>query len=508
VAAAWGHGLSNGTPLLPAATSRNASIEGRRRLVAESLRVGNPANNARDLTAQADPQFECQIVLDVDQIRPYECNPRRTENPRFADIKESIRSSGIRNPITVTRRPGAEYFIVESGGNTRLRALQQLSAETGDACFKRISVLFRPWRSESHVLIAHLIENEQRGDMTFWDKATGIAALKTQLESEQGHELSVRQLETDLKRVGIVVSHTTLNYYRFATERLRLLGEGITDLSGGDVTKIQPQLNLIKHYAQSRASFDESVLYERVLEPVFRRYAAAYSQTRDFKPEALCQDCEEALAQHLNEPVAQCRSGIAALARSATATVSGQQDADVNPLYSDPTVGVTPVIGKPKSGGADSSTDSSPTAAPQSSAGHSNKDDQQVRAEVERLARLAGIQDCLRPGKPPLGYSVCKLWPKGGSAVPRLSRQVWWLLCQLCGTHGDDSVTADNADAAGAGYGDELVIDVAFVFWLLDAADEAASSFRQIITLLRAGGITSVRGRLPSGYAAHSAGYD
>ena len=274
-------------------------------------------------------------------------------NPRFADIKESIRSSGIRNPITVTRRPGAEYFIVESGGNTRLRALQQLSAETGDACFKRISVLFRPWRSESHVLIAHLIENEQRGDMTFWDKATGIAALKTQLESEQGHELSVRQLETDLKRVGIVVSHTTLNYYRFATERLRLLGEGITDLSGGDVTKIQPQLNLIKHYAQSRASFDESVLYERVLEPVFRRYAAAYSQTRDFKPEALCQDCEEALAQHLNEPVAQCRSGIAALARSATATVSGQQDADVNPLYSDPTVGVTPVIGKPKSGGAD-----------------------------------------------------------------------------------------------------------------------------------------------------------
>lgn len=470
--------------------------------------MGNPANNARDLTAKAVPHFECQIELDVNQIKPYECNPRRTENPRFAEIKESIRAGGIRNPITVTRRPGAEHFIVESGGNTRLQALQQLWAETGDACFRRISVLFRPWRSESHVLIAHLIENEQRGDMTFWDKANGIAALKTQLESEQGRELSVRQLEAELKRVGIAVSHTTLNYYRFATERLRLLGEVISDLSGGDVTKIQPQLNLIKHYAQSRASFDENVLYEQVLEPVFKRYAAAYPQTRDFKPEALCRDCEEALAQHLNESFAQCRSGIAALARPATATVSGRQDADVNPLYSDSAAGFSRVVGKPASGEADPSADSSPTTAPQSSAGHSNADDQQVRAEVTRFARLAGIQDCLRPGKTPLGYSVRKLWPEGGSAVPRLSRQAWWLLCLLCGTHEDDSVTAVHADAAGTGYAEELVIDVAFVFWLLDAADEAASSFRQIITLLRAGDVTSVHGQLPAGCATHSAGHD
>ena len=110
---------------------RNAT-EQRRRLIAESLNVGNPANNAQALPDAKNPKFECRLELDVDDIRPYDRNPRRTVNAKFAEIKESIRASGIRNPLTVTRRPGDEHFIVEAGGNTRLTAVQQLWAETQD----------------------------------------------------------------------------------------------------------------------------------------------------------------------------------------------------------------------------------------------------------------------------------------------------------------------------------------------------------------------------------------
>ena len=53
-------------------------------------------------------------------------------------------------------------FVVEAGGNTRLLAIRQLWAETREPRFHKLGVLFRPWRSESHVLTAHLIENEQR----------------------------------------------------------------------------------------------------------------------------------------------------------------------------------------------------------------------------------------------------------------------------------------------------------------------------------------------------------
>ena len=55
----------------------------RRRLVAESLGVGNPGNNARDLPILADPRHDCQIQLKVEDIRAYEHNPRRANNAKF-----------------------------------------------------------------------------------------------------------------------------------------------------------------------------------------------------------------------------------------------------------------------------------------------------------------------------------------------------------------------------------------------------------------------------------------
>ncbi len=204
--------------------SGKVSVDERRRLVAESLQVGNPGNNARGLADQTEPRAECQIELMVDEIRPYEHNPRRAENAKFDDIKESIRTSGLRSPLTVTRRPGESHFIGEAGGNTRLLALRQLWAETRDPRYQKLVVLFRPWRSESHVLTAHLIENEQRGEMTFWDKASGIVALKSRLETELGRTLTLRPLEDALHAQGLSVNTATLGLYLYATERLRTLG--------------------------------------------------------------------------------------------------------------------------------------------------------------------------------------------------------------------------------------------------------------------------------------------
>jgi hypothetical protein len=120
------------------ASVRPTSIEQRRRLVAESLQVGNLGNNARDLPVQADPTHDCQIELSVEDIHPYEHNPRRANNTKFNEIKASIRASGLRNPFTVTRRPGESHFVVEAGGNTRLLAIRQLWAETREPRFHKL----------------------------------------------------------------------------------------------------------------------------------------------------------------------------------------------------------------------------------------------------------------------------------------------------------------------------------------------------------------------------------
>ena len=285
-------------------SSGKSALDERSRRVAESLSVGNPGNNARSLPPQASPRAECQIELGIEEIRPYEHNPRRTRNAKFDDIKESIRAGGLRSPITVTQRPGDTHYIVEAGGNTRLLALRQLWAETKDPRFRRLVVLFRPWRSETQVLTAHLIENEQRGDMSFWDRATGIVALKTRLEAEQGRALTLRPLEDALHGLGLAVNTATLALYLYATDRLRALGEVVPDLAGLDVKTLQPRLNALRRYAHARAGIEEDALYGEVFEPVFRTMAGSFSV------KATVEGCEVALARRLGEPVEVLRQAM------------------------------------------------------------------------------------------------------------------------------------------------------------------------------------------------------
>lgn len=285
-------------------SSGTSALDERSRRVAESLSVGNPGNNARSLPPQASPRAECQIELGIEEIRPYEHNPRRTRNAKFDDIKESIRAGGLRSPITVTQRPGETHYIVEAGGNTRLLALRQLWAETKDPRFRRLVVLFRPWRTETQVLTAHLIENEQRGDMSFWDRATGIVALKTRLEAEQGRALTLRPLEDALHGLGLAVNTATLALYLYATERLRALGEVVPDLAGLDVKTLQPRLNALRRYAYARAGIEEDALYGEVFEPVFRTMAGSFSV------KATVEGCELALARRLGEPVEVLRQAM------------------------------------------------------------------------------------------------------------------------------------------------------------------------------------------------------
>ena len=280
------------------------ALDERSRRVAESLSVGNPGNNARSLPPQAGPRAECQIELGIEEIHPYEHNPRRTRNAKFEDIKESIRAGGLRSPITVTQRPGEAHYIVEAGGNTRLLALRQLWAETKDPRFRRLVVLFRPWKSDTQVLTAHLVENEQRGDMSFWDRATGIVALKARLEAEQGRVLTLRPLEDALHALGLAVNTATLGLYLYATERLRALGEVVPDLAGLDVKTLQPRLNALRRYAHARAGIEEDALYAEVFEAVFQTMAGSFSV------KATVEACELALARRLGEPVEVLRQAM------------------------------------------------------------------------------------------------------------------------------------------------------------------------------------------------------
>jgi ParB family protein of integrating conjugative element (PFGI_1 class) len=476
-------------PEVPPSTSRSTSIEERRRLVAESLRVGNPGNNARDLPLQADPKHDCQIELPVEAIRPYEHNPRRAGNSKFDEIKASILACGIRNPLTVTRRPGDEHFVVEAGGNTRLLAVQQIWAETSDPRFQRLTVLFRPWRSEAHVLTAHLIENDQRGELGFWDKANGIVALKARLEAETGQTWSLRQTEEVLRALGLSVNTATLSHYLFATERLRTIGEAIPGLTGLDVKTLQPRLNVFKRYAQARASITEDELYAAVFEPVFHRIADAYRASGDFSVMALIEACEVALAAHLGVAVE--------LLRAALGNGAGITPADRVVERPDALAGPS----EPQVGQAECSPS---TAAPVSTANIRPSTCDRLTEQARRFAQLAGVGDLLRVHEAaPLGYFM-ESPPQAEDDPSQRSpmRRAWWLLAAASGQLGD-SATMPAACSLGDGTHDPNadpatlppLLDTDFFGWLLDPADEAAHAFWKMVGLIREQRASNGQGR-------------
>lgn len=439
-----------GTPVHP-----KASVDARRLLVAQSLQVGNPGNNARDLPGGPDArgardQFEQQIELTVDDIRPYENNPRRSVNVKFDDIKESIRTSGLRSPLTVTRRPGESHFIIEAGGNTRLLVLQQLWAETRDLNYRQLVVLFRPWRSESHVLSAHLVENEQRGEMSFWDKATGIVALKQRLEAEQGRTLALRPLEDALHAVGLAVNTATLGLYLFACERLRTLGEAVVGLAGLDVKILQPRLNAIKRYGQARQSSSADEVYASVFEPVFRAIADRYPHTGEFSAAATCEACEAAMAAHLGETVHALREGL-----RPTVARGGQGDGLV--------------------AGTDAASGSSSDVATLVGQGEqgepwSPEPDDLVR-RVRAFADAAGLGDCVKPAPASAAGFRLAASPEQGNA-PLVQRRARWLLAGLSG----------QVDAQAL---PPVPLDPDFIFWLADSTDASATAFWEVLACLR-----------------------
>ncbi|MFU7548131.1 hypothetical protein ACM9NK_29345, partial [Pseudomonas paraeruginosa] len=75
-------------------------------LLAEGFSRSGPAAQVL-----SDPLTDTPMVVTLDDLRPYELDPRLTRNPLYDEIKTSIRERGLDAPPPITRRPGTEHFI-------------------------------------------------------------------------------------------------------------------------------------------------------------------------------------------------------------------------------------------------------------------------------------------------------------------------------------------------------------------------------------------------------------
>jgi hypothetical protein len=222
-------------------------------------------------SAHLDPRMEIDgavSLLSIDDIDFYEHNPRVSRNPKYAELRQSIAADGITNNLTVTRRPGGAKYFPYGGGNTRLEIAKELAAE-GDSRFAQLRVVIKAWKSEFDVVAAHLVENENRGDTSFWEKALGVRSFKREFEKENPEQSLIgSELHRELNKRGMNFGVRMIQNFMFSVEVLEPVGpwlrardvnlilrprlSGFLDVAGR-FDKAQEAVQLITAYLETTA---------------------------------------------------------------------------------------------------------------------------------------------------------------------------------------------------------------------------------------------------------------
>lgn len=279
-------------------------------LARQSLQSGRAidmANGSATLEPRTDLDNSLSI-LDITKIEHYKYNPRVSRNPNYDAIKESIKALGITNPLTVTRRRGEDKYFPYGGGNTRLEIAKELFAE-GDTRFAQLNVIIKAWTAESDVIAAHLAENHNRGDNTFWDNAGGVMKFKSEWEAEHKKPIAGSDLNQQLRQSGVNFGVRMVQNFVFAAEYLAPIGPWLRARSVNEAIRpalgayleLSEKLGLKKQVAdQLRTVLDSQALDLDAL--VKRKQNAGDESAVELDTDRLVQEATDAIAVVLNMP--------------------------------------------------------------------------------------------------------------------------------------------------------------------------------------------------------------
>ncbi|WP_205953887.1 ParB family protein [Pantoea stewartii] len=245
----------------------------------------SPVQQSDSAASPHVPVSEMAMVLTLDQLRPNPDNPRNAKNPRYEDIKASIRARGLDSVPKVTLDPdGDGVYIFSDGGNTRYQILCELWQETGDDRFFRVHTIFKPWPGRLKCLIGHLTENEIRGDLFFIDKAFGVHKARVIYEEQLGRSVTLRELSELLGKEGYPIDNSsvsrmedTLNYiYPYMPRMLE---------SGMSRGQVMPLLSLRSSALKVWKSFSGDVNPSITLDEVFGETCRVFDEPDSYSLE-------------------------------------------------------------------------------------------------------------------------------------------------------------------------------------------------------------------------------
>lgn len=305
--------------------------------------------------AKSDPLGPTPMVLSPAVIELYDRNPRRSKNRQYEDIKHSLEKRGFEGVLLITRRPGSEHYMVSRGGNTTLTAIKEL-LEQGDPRFQQIRCEFHPWSTELQTLMAHIIENDARDDLIWWDKARSIRDARDLLLDELGEKsLSSRKLSAALAERGHKISHTALALMDYTVDVLEaVIPAALSAGAGrGQVEKIRALQNAGRSLWADRLLGTEEA-FDDLFNELCKKSDA--ESAGDTVAERIRANLEEEFASLLDTTKR-------AVAAELGARLDGRRaDNNQEPVTGDNTPGVTArYSGEPGIGDGDTEGDAEPT---------------------------------------------------------------------------------------------------------------------------------------------------
>ncbi len=238
--------------------------------------------------------------IPVQSIDEYAFNPRQANNDHFEAIKESIKEIGLQQRFSVVKNPETKRYTLIKGGNTRLLAFKSLYRETGDTKFASIDCIVEAWEGElnkTQAVIAHLVENEARGDLILVDKAKALIELEQDFrrnlnyekesedssDSKEESNYKIKQTKPFvdyLKDNGYSVSEGQLGLFRFAATKLtgnldHFLNEG---MGSPQIIKIRAVYNNLKRILRENDNTD--AYFQEAIDGVFSKTLKKYNKTK------------------------------------------------------------------------------------------------------------------------------------------------------------------------------------------------------------------------------------
>ncbi|MCG8612264.1 MAG: hypothetical protein MI864_17210 [Pseudomonadales bacterium] len=143
-------------------------------------------------------------------IEVFHLNQRHSKNPKYDDIKDSVRNKGIQDPLHIVFHPEQKKWVLSQGGQTRLLICRELYRETGNEDFLYPKIVKQKFTSNLDLCINHLVENHLRGDNTFLETANAVLNIKGLVQLNDGSEPTQEELAQEMSRRGMPIRRQSI----------------------------------------------------------------------------------------------------------------------------------------------------------------------------------------------------------------------------------------------------------------------------------------------------------